>query len=79
MSNERNDALMPPRSAEHCLSVASRASSKIVEKYIAGQAEHGGYLPDKFTALELAKEALAEAIDQVIYLETLVDKLEAAG
>jgi len=43
-------------------------------KYENGQKEHGGNLWEK-SAIELVENALDEAIDQVIYLTTLRDKL----
>jgi len=43
-------------------------------KYRAGQAEHGGNLFDMIT-VELVDNAILEAIDQVVYLITLRDKL----
>ena len=43
-------------------------------KYRRGQREHGGNLFD-CSALELAEEAIREAVDQIVYLVTLRDKL----
>lgn len=44
------------------------------EKYRAGQAEHGGNLFD-LSPERLLDEAILEAIDQVVYLLTLKQKL----
>jgi hypothetical protein len=63
----------------HCNRIAAKVSIAIRDKYAAGQQEHGGNLWQKFTSLDLAREALAEAIDQAIYLQTLVEKLEEAA
>ena len=60
----------------HASYIATRARTRIFEKYATGQAEHGGNLWDKFTPLRLVEEALNEAYDQVIYLETLHTMLQ---
>ncbi len=44
------------------------------DKYEIGQKEHGGNLWEKDT-LFLVDQAIDEAIDQVVYLTTLRDKL----
>lgn len=43
---------------------------KVDEKYRAGQKEHGGDLIHN-NALNLLDMAIAEAVDMVVYLETL--------
>ena len=65
---------MTPEQEAHLARVLSRVNSGISEKYRAGQAEHGGNLWDKSGLLE---EALKEAIDQVIYLTTLIEQRDA--
>ena len=45
------------------------------EKYRKGQAEHGGNLFD-MSLTQLLDEALGEAIDQVTYLVTAIEKLK---
>jgi hypothetical protein len=46
-------------------------TAKISAKYKQGQKQHGGNLWEKSGLLE---EALSEAIDQVIYLSTLIEQ-----
>ena len=50
--------------------------TEVDSKYREGQAEHGGNLFD-LHALQLVENALLEALDQVVYLVTLRDKLRA--
>lgn len=50
-------------------------NQKCVTKYVSGNEEHGGFLPDKEGIIDMAIE---EAIDQVIYLVTLKQQLEKA-
>lgn len=68
MTDEQND---------HMTWIAERAKHKIVHKYAAGQAEHGGNLWDQ-TEDQLLDNAILEAIDQVIYLLTLRKKITDA-
>jgi hypothetical protein len=52
-----------------------RESQKLIdEKYRKGQAEHGGSL-DEMPAEKLLDEAILEAVDQMVYLLTLREKL----
>lgn len=55
----------------HLDRIRARVDADLSAKYIAGQAEHGGNLWDKPGLLE---EAIKEAIDQVIYLYTLLER-----
>lgn len=48
--------------------------TEVDDKYRKGQAEHGGNLFD-LTPLDLVNNALLEALDQVVYLVTLRDRL----
>ncbi len=48
---------------------------KVDSKYRLGQEEHGGNLIDT-NAIDLIDMAIAEAIDMVVYLETLREVLE---
>lgn len=57
---------------ERILSIFKRAAT---EKYNNGFIEHGGGL-QKMSALELLYEARAETIDQFIYIQTAIEKLE---
>lgn len=43
------------------------------KKYEQGAAEHGGYIWDQ-TFLQLLDNALQEAVDSVVYLQTLREK-----
>lgn len=54
----------------HLKHIKTNFSIKADEKYRAGQAEHGGDLIHS-NALGLIDFAISEAIDQVVYLETL--------
>ena len=60
----------------HALTIASRAHEMIFDKYMRGQAEHGGLLWRKTGIIDMAIE---EAVDQVIYLLTLRDQIAQAG
>jgi hypothetical protein len=62
---------MTPEQEAHLARVLALVNTGISEKYRAGQKEHGGNLWDKPGLLE---EALKEAIDQVIYLTTLIEQ-----
>lgn len=55
---------------EHIVAVAS---DRIKTKYEEGNAQHGGFLPDKPNLID---EAIDEAIDMVVYLITLKDQIE---
>ena len=59
---------------EHLNTIKSAFSFLVNDKYRKGQKEHGGNLFDK-TPIQLVDNALDEAIDQVVYLITLRDKL----
>jgi len=58
----------------HLHSIKSEFCYLANKKYRKGQTEHGGDLFSK-TARELCDMAIDEAIDQVVYLITLRDKL----
>ena len=59
---------------EHLNTIKSAFSFLVNDKYRKGQKEHGGNLFDK-TPIQLVDNALDEAIDQVVYLITLRNKL----
>lgn len=61
---------------EHAEFIGELAKQKLIRKYMRGQAEHGGRLWEKKGLIDMAIE---EAIDQVVYLLTLKDQLDAAG
>jgi hypothetical protein len=62
---------MTPEQDAHLLRIQDHVVSKLRAKYRTGQREHGGNLWEKPGLLE---EALNEAIDQVIYLSTLIEQ-----
>lgn len=49
--------------------------AKVDAKYRRGAQEHGGEMLD-YTLRQLLEFALEEAIDQVTYLQTAIEKLE---
>src|SRR5882757_9582019 len=59
--------------SEHRELVADRARQDIVVKYIQGQKEHGGELWKKGLLTLLAPQMRAEAIDQVVYTDVVLD------
>jgi len=65
---------MTPEQKAHLSYILSEALSRIDDKYQKGAAEHGGTLSD-MSATELLENAIDEAIDQVVYLLTLRQKL----
>ena len=60
---------------EHISRLVSQASLRMFNKYRAGAKEHGGTLEDMFIG-DLLNNAIDEAIDQVIYLLTLKEKMD---
>lgn len=65
---------MKPQQERHLKDILKTSRQLINKKYRAGQEHHGGNLFD-LTAAELIDEAINEAIDQMVYLITLKDKL----
>lgn len=61
----------------HIEDIGRKFCTAMAAKYIAGQREHGGNLFD-LSAEALVDCAIDEAIDQVVYLLTLKDKLRGA-
>jgi hypothetical protein len=59
---------------DHMKWISSQFNILMSAKYTKGIKEHGGHLKD-YDALALTEYALDEAIDQVVYLITLRDKL----
>jgi hypothetical protein len=59
---------------KHLARIQAAFIRKSDEKYRAGQKEHGGELIAK-NDLWILDAALSEAIDQVIYLETLRERI----
>lgn len=65
---------MNVKAEAHLAQVKEQFLHFVDDKYRKGQLEHGGYLTDK-TIEQLTDLALDEAIDQVVYLLTLRNKL----
>ncbi len=59
---------------EHLNHILKEADELIAAKYIKGKIQHGGDLTD-MSADQLVDEAINEAVDQLVYLITLKDKL----
>lgn len=66
--------MMTPEREDHIASILKRFHERADAKYRKGQAEHGGNLWD-LTKEQLIDNAIEEAVDQVVYLFTLKDKL----
>lgn len=58
----------------HAAHLARTFQKALEKKYSNGAKEHGGNLWDR-SPLFLLDQAIAEAIDQFVYLQTLRDKL----
>lgn len=58
----------------HLTTLISRIAEEVDRKYRQGQAEHGGRLWEKPGML---RHAIDEAVDQLVYLLTLSDQIEA--
>ena len=54
----------------HLKRIKANFSTKVDKKYREGQAEHGGDLIHN-SAIAILDMAISEAVDQVVYLETL--------
>jgi len=65
---------MSPEQEAHLKRIKAQFAHKADLKYRDGQKEHGGNLKD-VSLLDLVDSAIAEAIDQVIYLETIRENL----
>ena len=65
---------MTPEQESHLISLKVKFINLVDDKYRKGQAEHGGNLFD-LTSIQLLDAAIDEAVDQVVYLLTLRDKL----
>ena len=61
---------MTPEQEAHLKRIKANFISKVDMKYRAGQKEHGGDLMHA-NVVALIDMAISEAIDQVVYLETL--------
>jgi hypothetical protein len=63
---------MTEEQEEHLKRIKTNFTSKVDAKYRKGQEEHGGNLIYS-SALRLINMAIEEAIDQIVYLETLAE------
>jgi acetyl-CoA carboxylase carboxyltransferase component len=61
---------MTPEQEAHLKRIKTNFSSKVDKKYREGQKEHGGNLYHE-NIIQLLDKAINEAVDQVVYLETL--------
>ena len=59
---------------QHISHIQSEFDELVDQAYRGGIKEHGGHLWEK----PVAREALAEAVDQVVYLITLRDQIDEA-
>ena len=65
---------MTPQQENNLAAIITAATALIEDKYRAGDAKHHSDLLDK-TVEDLADDAIFEAIDQLVYLLTLKNKL----
>jgi hypothetical protein len=65
---------MTPAQEEHLARITSEFSTRCSIKYRQGQLEHGGNLWE-LPLLQLIDNAIDEAIDQQVYLQTIRDKV----
>ena len=59
---------------EHITHIQKEFDELVSDKYLTGIQEHGGHLWEK----PVDREALNEAVDQVVYLITLRDQIDEA-
>lgn len=65
---------MTPEQEQHLKKIKINFTNRVDLKYRAGQKEHGGDLMHN-NALVIIDMAISEAVDQVVYLETLREVL----
>lgn len=65
---------LTPEQRTHLQDVINTFNNRVTAKYKAGVEEHGGNLWDN-DSLRLIEMAIDEAVDQVVYLTTLRQKL----
>lgn len=65
---------MTPQQEKHLRDIKTQFSNLVDIKYRKGQDEHGGDLFNK-PVLDLVDSAIDEAVDQVVYLLTLRNKM----
>lgn len=74
MSTEQCKEPMEDHKEKHLGDLREEISKRVNLKYRKGNAEHGGDIHD-FTEYQLLENAIDEAIDQLIYLLTLRNKM----
>jgi hypothetical protein len=65
---------MTPEREAHLKRIKARFANNVEKKYREGQREHGGDLMHN-NLLALVEMAISEAVDQVVYLETIREVL----
>ncbi len=70
-----NHPAMPIAAEEHLYRLQGEIWKRVGAKYRAGQAEHGGVLPQAGIKV-LLDSAIDEAVDQIVYLLTLKELLD---
>lgn len=60
---------------DHANGIVKSFSRQATKKYYAGVREHGGHIKE-MSLKELISNAMDEAIDQYVYLHTLLEKIE---
>ncbi len=70
----RRETVLTIEQKLHLARIKHSFETRVDEKYKRGQKAHGGNLFE-LSALDLVYEALSEAIDQVVYLDTLREVL----
>lgn len=70
--------MMTKEQEAHLNSVVQFATEALIQKYTLGAIEHKGLITDLSTEV-LLQEALNEALDQVVYLTTLIQKIKGSS
>ena len=67
---------MTPKHSEHLAYILDRTQALLSAKYEKGAKEYGNHLRDDYTTSQLLDNAIEEAIDMVVYLLTMKQKIE---
>lgn len=70
------DSTLNPKQSAHRQEVVQEAAQLIHDKYTVGAKEHNTNLKEDTTVHQLVDFALEEAIDQMVYLITLKQKID---
>ena len=73
---EKGTMGMNKTQSDHLRSILRAVERDLQDKYIKGAEEHKTILSEDYTELELAHFMLEEALDQVTYCYTLIEKLK---